>query len=304
MATTFSVTLVRPSDGVERHQLQVDIERLLSDIEAIASTYDPSSEISRFNRQQTTQWQPVSMQFCTMMRAAHEISSATEGSFDPTIGRAVETWGFGTTQSAASIPSIDITQRIGEDVGFEKLQVDCDRPAIRKSVERLSLDLSAWAKGHAVDAVANYLDGKGLTDYMVEIGGEVRAAGKNPSGDCFRIGIESPRREERTLAISLPLCDAAVATSGSYRNFFVADGKTYSHTINPKTARPVDHTLASVTVVHDSAATADALATALLVLGPTDGPALASEQQIAALFVISSGDSVRTESSPAFESLR
>jgi thiamine biosynthesis lipoprotein len=165
-------------------------------------------------------------------------------------------------------------------------------------------DLSAIAPGYAVDRVAEALASEGFRDYLVEVGGEVRAAGVNDAGDAWRIAIERPVPEERVMQRIVPLSGMAMATSGGYRNFYEREGIRYSHTIDPRTGRPVTHNLASVTVVDELCARADGLATGLLVLGPEDGYALAVEHDLAVLFIVAEEKGFRERATPAFEALQ
>ena len=156
--------------------------------------------------------------------------------------------------------------------------------------QSFSIDLSAVAKGYAVDEIADLLEASGAKNYMVEIGGEVKTRGKNSRGSDWIIGIEAPHREGRSLYRTLPVLDLALATSGDYRNYFDHQGTTYSHTIDPRTGRPVEHNLVSVTVLHQSAAIADALATAFTVLGSEGALDIAEEENLMVFAIIREGD--------------
>jgi thiamine biosynthesis lipoprotein len=192
------------------------------------------------------------------------------------------------------------------DVGYEKLEVATDRRALRKTRPALQLDVSGVAPGHAVDQIADRLDALGLRDYLVELGGEVRAHGDSPAGRPWRIAVEAPLAGERRPFALVELDGLGASTSGDYRDFRVVDGHRLSHTIDPRTGTPVAHRLASVCVVHASAAYADAYATALMVLGPEEGLMLARRLGLAALFIVRVGDDGRLEerTTPGFERLR
>jgi thiamine biosynthesis lipoprotein len=169
-------------------------------------------------------------------------------------------------------------------------------------VVSLSLNLSAIAKGYGVDRVADYLSGAGFTNFLVEIGGEIAARGVNLKNSPWRIGVATPQTQLGIQTV-VPLSDLAMATSGDYRNFFKAEGRRYSHTIDPRTGRPVDHQLASVTVVHKSCTQADAWATALHVLGPEKAYMLAEKEGLKVLFIIRSKDDFVERKTPAFGEL-
>jgi len=187
--------------------------------------------------------------------------------------------------------------------GHEKLHVDCNQPAIRKDHADLHIDLSAYAKGLAADDIAAMLDKEGIANYLVEIGGDLRARGHNANNVKWRVAIEKPVEAGSAVAKIIHISDRSVATSGDYRNFFESEDQRYSHTIDPRTGRPVAHNMASVTVLADSAAYADALATALMVLGPEDGLAFADKEGIAAYFLVREGNGITERMSTQFRLL-
>jgi thiamine biosynthesis lipoprotein len=197
-------------------------------------------------------------------------------------------------------PSEEAVQAAMSNTGHARLHVDCEAPALRKDVAGIYVDLSAFAKGHAVDKVADLLDTRALQDYLVEIGGELRLRGINAKNENWAIAIETPDRGARSVQTVLHLTNTAMATSGDYRNFFEYEGRHYSHTIDPRTGFPVTHDGASVTVVADTAAFADAAATALLVMGPDDGLALAERESISAYFLLRLGSGFEERVSSLF----
>ena len=304
MGTQFSIKL---PDGLGDHDallLQNQIEASLDHVEQMMSTYLFESEISGFNVSRSTEWHPVSAEFCASVEDALELSKLTDGAFDITVGPLVNLWGFGPSGYVDEPPDDDRVQAILDSVGYEHVHADCTQPAIRKDLPKLVLDMSAFGKGFAVDRVAELLDSMGFTDYLIEIGGEMRLRGKNAQDQAWAVGIEVPLPNQRNPHLVLRVTDSTVATSGDYRNFFEHDGKLYSHTIDTRTGRPVTHSLASVTVVHYNGAHADALATALLVLGPDDGMALALREDLAVLFLVREDDDIKEKATPAFEQLR
>lgn len=307
MGTYWSVQVAMPPRTLREAELRADIEARLAEINAQMSTYEPSSELSRFNDSEPGDWFPVSPELATTAAAAAEVSLQSGGAFDVTVGPLVDLWGFGAGSAAgagAQVPDDAAVQGALAAIGHEHLQVRTDPPALRKD-RPLEVDLSAIAKGFAVDALAHLLDGRGATDYLVDIGGELRARGANAQGQAWRIGIEVPDPETRGVAReAIALRDLAVATSGDYRNFFESDGQRYSHTIDPLTGRPVVHDVASVTVIHPQAMMADALATAMNVLGSERGLVLADEQGLAVLFILYDGDGLAEAASAEFERLR
>ncbi len=302
MGTQFSVKLT--TEKVDTAALTKAIETSLAEVDHMMSTYQSDSEISRFNSSKTTEWQEVSQEFCFSVEEALALSVFTHGSFDITVGPLVNLWGFGPDGIVLEPPRDEDIAAMKDIVGYEHLQANCDTPAVRKAVASIALDMSAFGKGYAVDRVAEELEQRGFENYLVEVGGELRFRGKNVKGENWTIGIEAPKADQRTPHTIIRLTDAAMATSGDYRNFFEADGVLYSHTIDTRTGRPVTHTLASVTVVDDEAAHADALATALLVMGPDEGLAFAAAQGVAALFLLRTPSGIDERSTPAFEQIR
>lgn len=302
MGTQFSVKLADAI--VNTDELQRQIEVSLANVERMISTYMTDSEISRFNTAASTDWQPVSAEFCESVDDALALSKLTQGSFDITVGPLVNLWGFGPGDMVDEPPGDAEIAAMLQLVGYEHLQTDCTRPALKKDLAGLYLDMSAFGKGLAVDRVADLLKKQGFSNYLVEIGGEMRVGGHNAGGSKWAIGIEAPLFGQRRPHTMIRLTDTAVATSGDYRNYFEADGMRYSHTIDTRTGKPITHELASVTVVDGSGYRADALATALLVMGPEQGMQLATRENLAVLFLLRSSSGIDEQSSPAFEQLR
>lgn len=300
MGTTINVMIVSPPESLTLDVLQLDVMRTLERIENIASTYRESSELSAFNANSSTDWIEVSAEFCSLVHQALLVSQETAGAFDITVGALVNLWGFGPEPAVDKPPALERIDAALKHVGYRGLQTNCARPAIRKSSAGMYVDLSGWAKGYAVDQLAEVLDLNGLENYLIEIGGELRAHGHNAERQKFAIAIETPATGQGDEYSVIRLSNAAVATSGDYRNFFESDGQRYSHTIDPRTGRPINHDLASVTVVSDTTAYADAMATALLVLGRDDGLALAEELGIAAYFSVQTAQGIVSFSSSAY----
>lgn len=303
MGTTYSVKLAFPPTDFPGDRLQSDIRASLDRIERLASTYLVTSELSAFNAARSTDWYPVSAELCHAISDTLVISRQTEGAFDITVGAVVNLWGFGPDDVVLQPPSQPSIDAALSRVGYANLETDCSVPAIRKHRADLYVDLSGWAKGYAVDRLAGLLDGYGLIDYLVEIGGELRLRGRNAQDRKWGVAIEVPDENRRGVQTIMQITDTSVATSGDYRNFFEHEGKRYSHTIDPRNGRPVDHALASVTVLAPLAATADAMASALLVLGPETGPALAEELELAAVFLVRAGNGVEQRTTTRFDAM-
>ncbi|MDC0294882.1 FAD:protein FMN transferase, partial [Mariniblastus sp.] len=226
---------------------------------------------------QSTEFQTVDPKTAAVVARAIEISKLTEGAFDITVGPAVNLWDFGPKNLDFKIPTVSQTDAIKSSIGYQYLEVQLNPPAISKRVAAVNIDLSAIAKGYAVDQVATAMDDLGCKNFLVEVGGEVFASGERFSGGNWRIGVERPDDAGITLGNIAEISDEAMATSGDYRNFHELGGIRYSHTIDPKTCRPVKHTLASACIIFKDCMTADALATAMMVMGKNRGEQLCQE---------------------------
>lgn len=300
MGTTWSVQVPRPPAELDRAALAADVEAVLTAVNQQMSTYEADSLLSRFNASSGTDWFPVSNELAAVVAHALAVSEASGGAFDVTVGPLVNLWGFGPDGRLEQVPDQAAIDAARAHVGHAQLAARQHPPALKKADARLFVDLSAIAKGHATDRVAALLDARGVGDYLVEIGGELRARGANAGGQPWRLAIEEPLTGTRAIHRVLGLSDAALATSGDYRNFFERGGVRYSHTIAPRTGRPVTHGLASVSVVAPNTTHADAMATALLVLGPEKGFELAEREGLAAYFIERDGEKFAVRHTSAF----
>jgi thiamine biosynthesis lipoprotein len=269
------------------------VREALDGVDEHMSTYRSESEIEQFNRGDTQSF-AASQDLLEVVAEAQRVARLTGGAFDITVGPLVDIWGFGPS-GAAETPDEEKLRELLATTGFEQLKVDVEGGTLQKARADCRIDLSAIATGFAVDRVSEGLAQQGLPHHMVEVGGEVRARGFNGSGQVWRIGIEQPTVVGRSVQLVVPLADLSLATSGDYRNFFERDGVRISHTIDPRTGRPISHNLASVSVIHASCMTADGLATALSVLGPDEGFELAERQDIPAYFLVRVADDVFEE---------
>ncbi len=303
MGTSFSIKISSYSDHIPKKQLKLQIDAVLDGINQGMSTYQEDSEISRFNQSSSIDWQQSSADLISVLVEANKISRLTQGAFDVTVGPLVNLWGFGPDPRILKAPEKNKIKQALNQIGYKKLLIDKELPKIKKTIPDLYLDLSALAKGYAVDEVAELLEKHGFLNYLIEIGGELRLRGKNINGNHWRIGIEKPVVNGRFIQKVLPVTDISMATSGDYRNYFEDDGVRFSHTIDPRTGRPITHKLASVTVFSDSAMEADALATAMMVLGPAEGFDFAELHKIAAYFIIKKDDDFKEQSTSAFKNL-
>lgn len=307
MGTAFNVVLAGERFEMdELASLQAAIDAELEAVNAEMSTYRADSELSRFNAGPANEPFAASPHVLEVVALAKQVSEQSGGAFDVTVGPLVDAWGFGPgdRNNLRVLKDAEIAE-LRAIIGDDKLTIDRSSQTLRKSVAGLRVDLSAIAKGHGSDRVAAVIDAAGWTNYMVEIGGEVWARGSSPSGDAWKVGIERPTADaagSRVVQAIMRVTDVGVATSGDYRNYWERDGVRYSHTIDPRTGRPIAHRLASVTVIHpESAALADAWATALNVLGPDEGLALAEQLGLAAYFLVRTDEGFATRSTAAFD---
>lgn len=284
MGTTYSVRIVGP--GLEEREWQQRIQQCLDDINARMSTYQPDSEVCCFNRSKTADWFPVSDDVARIVSVSLDISEQTGGAFDITVGPLVNLWSFGPDRRPVGIPSDAEIKAAQATIGYQHLEVRLDPPALRKTIPELAIDLSAIAKGYAVDQIGRQLEDAGVRAYMVEVGGEVRTRGRKADGSCWHIGIEEPVVGQRLLQNVLQLEDNCLATSGDYRNGFEWDGHWYSHEIDPQTGRPAEYGIASVSVLAPSTMLADAYATALMVMPEDAAWRLAEELGLGIMLVV------------------
>lgn len=259
--TTFHITYY---DSLSR-DFSAPVDSLFRLIDRSMSLWDSTSIISRVNRNEAGV--QADEHFTAVFRRSQEVSVTTGGAFDITVGPLVKAWGFSYKKGLPPPDSAQVDS-LRQLTGFQK--VGLENGKLIKADPRMEVDMNAIAQGYTVDLIAQFLEQKGIRHYMVEIGGEVRTAGRNDKGEAWQIGIDKPVGEEtagRPLQTVVSLSGKSLATSGSYRKFIVRDGKKYSHAIDPKTGYPITHNLLSVSVIASDCATADAYATAFLVLG-------------------------------------
>lgn len=300
MGTSFTIKVLSIPGSLTSDELKFQIKSLLDILNGQMSTYLQDSELSKFNKIQSTEWQTVSESLYLVLEEAKSISDLSNGAFDITVGPLVNLWGFGPDSISFNAPDNKDIEAQLKKIGSSLLQLENNSFRIKKNIPQLYLDLSAIAKGYAVDQVADLLINHGVTDYMVEIGGELRLKGNNLYGKPWRIAIEKPITESRIVQKVLPLTNISLATSGDYRNFFEVDNVRFSHTIDPRSGRPITHKLASITILSDTTMKADALATTLMVLGPEQGYIMAEKEKIAALFIIKTDDGFIEKASSTF----
>ncbi len=287
MGTDWSVQLIdAPADSLDT------IETVLARIIAQMSNWEAGSDISRFNRLPLGQWMALPDDFLHVLYAALDIARTSDGAFDPAIGRTVDHWGFGPSPYRSKAPI---------DIAGPWRSIEIDGQHARRLAD-VTLDLSGIAKGFAVDAVANALRALGPRHLLVEIGGELRGEGIKPDLQPWWVDLEAPAGIDLPV-MRVALSGLSVATSGDYRRFRETDGRRLSHSIDPRTGRPIDNRVASVSVLHASAMMADAWATAITVLGPEKGMALAARHELAVLMIVREAAGGREYMTPALAAM-
>ncbi|WP_330960800.1 FAD:protein FMN transferase [Photobacterium sp. 53610] len=299
MGTYYSIKLIKQEGLPSEAELQKEIDRRLELVNDQMSTYRKLSELSQFNQHTSSEPFEVSADTAKVVKEAIRLSELTDGALDVTVGPLVNLWSFGPEARPEVIPTDADLEERRKEVGIEHLKVAGN--TLIKDLPGLYVDLSSIAKGYGVDVVADYIASMGAQDYLVEIGGEIRLKGNNLEGVPWRIAIEKPTQDgSRAIQEVIEPVEMAVATSGDYRNYFEENGVRYSHLINPKTGKPITNRVVSVTVLHLSCMTADALATAFSVMGEEKAIALANKENLPVLLIVSTDEGFKEYSSEAF----
>ncbi len=306
MGTTWSVSCVRPEAANDEAALDACIRTVLDEVIAQMSNWRDDSDVSRFNQAAANTWVSVPPACFEVVDAALAVARESGGAYDPSAGPLVDLWGFGPAPRREGSPSVAAVEATRKRCGWQR--IEAQRDTLRLFQPGASaLDLCAIAKGYAVDAVSEALAARGVVHRLVEIGGELRGDGVKPDGMPWWVELETPLLDSAAL---LPATDLvalhglAVATSGDYRRYYIdpLEGRR-SHTIDPRTGYPATHALASVTVLHPRCMLADAWSTALTVLGPDAGLALAQRKRLAARFIVRTPGGFREIVSPAYAAM-
>ena len=280
MGSYYAITIDGATES-NAAEIQEKIETVLADVNQQMSTWDPASEISRFNQSESTDWFPVSAGFAEVVLESMRLHKVTDGAFDPTVAPLIDLWGFGAKRPK-SFPTQEAIDLARSKTGMQFIEAQQEPPSIRKTSSGVTLNLSAIAPGHGSDRLSEQLTKLGYPSHVVDIGGEVRTGTAKASGEKWRLGVESPFGEIQRV---IELTEKSVSTSGNYRNYFEYKGVRYSHTIDPATGQPVKNPPASVSVLSDSCMTADGLATGLMVMGIEQGLQFAKQQGLSVLFL-------------------
>ncbi|HEH9427800.1 TPA: FAD:protein FMN transferase [Aeromonas sobria] len=302
MGTYYSIKV---ADGIisDPAKLQAEVDVLLERVNDQMSTYRPDSELSRFNQHRNATPIVVSRDTAQVVTEAIHIGRESQGALDVTVGPLVNLWGFGPDKKPTKIPSDELITQTRQKTGLGNLHVvtSVDADTLQKDIPDLYVDLSSIAKGFGVDKVAEYLELLGSRNYLVEIGGELRISGVNSKGHPWRVAIEKPTAGSGTVQEVIIPGHNGVATSGDYRNYYELDGQRFSHTIDPRTGKPIQHRMVSVTVIHPSCMTADGLATVFMVMGTEKSLAYAKERGLAIFVITKTDDGFEEAYSDAFK---
>ncbi|WP_278404233.1 FAD:protein FMN transferase [Pseudoalteromonas ruthenica] len=300
MGTTFNIKVFVPQQQLPQLNLYADVTEELKKVNQSMSTYIEDSEINQFNRLPAGDVMPISSDFRAVVSESIRLGQSTKA-LDVTMGPLIDLWGFGPDKRPTQRPEQAELDAMLANIGVDKLVLS--EQGLAKTVDGLELSFSATAKGYGIDKVAELLQSHGLTNYMVEIGGEMRISGHKPDNKPWRIAIEQPDAPpgQRKIHRVVEPGSMGVATSGDYRIFYEMDGETYTHLIDPQTGMPIKHDLVSVTVLHPSAMTADGLATALTVMGTEQAKAYAEQHNLPVYLISKTDSGLQTHASTAFK---
>jgi thiamine biosynthesis lipoprotein len=306
MGGTFSVKVVTARDELESTGFG-DVDRALratlDRINGLMSTWDPDSELSRFNRSASLAPFAVSRETFDVFKWSMDVGALTGGALDVTIGPLVDAWGFGPAGPRQEPPANGEIARLREAMGPDRIELDPAGLTVRKTRPDVRCDLSSVVPGYAADRLWVELADRGFTDFLIDVGGEVRTRGRNESGAAWQVAIERPDLRGEAIQRLVPISNLAITTAGDYRKYREVEGRRVAHILDPRTGRPLTHRLASVTVIDTLAVRADAFDTALMVLGSDEGLALATKLNLAALFVERTDGGFSERTTPRFEEI-
>ncbi|WP_235048855.1 FAD:protein FMN transferase [Methylomonas sp. MK1] len=300
--TTYHIKLVLNEGSASLEEVSHQITAVLAEIDAQMSNYREDSEISRLNGQESSDWLSVSPEIAGLLAIADQVYRRSEGCYDLTVKPLFDLWGFSKHENR--VPTDQEIAELIPHIGMPLLEIDAAGHRIRKIDPKLKIDLSSIAQGYSVGMIAQRLDALGIEHYLVEIGGEMLVKGRKANGDDWRIGVEMPTSPTRDLQKIIDIKETkgtAIMTAGTYRNFFEDQGQNYSHILNPKTGKPVDHHLRSVTVIHDNPTWADAWDTALLCVGESKAMQIAEAENLRVLLVYKNDNKLKEYTSKAFD---
>lgn len=300
MGSTYSIKYVRHAGIAGPNEVQAQVERILAEVDRQMSTYRSDSDIERFNELPANSCQAMPESILQLVKVGEQLSRESDGAFDLTVEPLLNLWGFGPQGREEKVPSVEALAQAQQRVGYAHLRIEGENLCKDAAVE---VDFNSIAAGYAVDLIAAKFQEMGIDNYLADVTGELKALGTKADGAPWRIALEEPRDDQQVAERVMVVDGYGVSTSGDYRNYFEQDGRRYSHEFDARTGKPIDHALASVTVIHPSTLMADGLSTMLLVLGPEQGWDYAEKHDIAAFFVIRADKGFVTRSNPAFDRL-
>ena len=285
MGTTWHATVVLNGAQISENDLRSMLQHRLDELDTDFTHWRTQCPVTLFNDSHSTDWQAEPRELVELVIFAQTLSRASDGAFDVTIAPLVDLWGFGAKGHVTQPPSKEAIAEAKKHVDWHKLEARLDPPALRKLDPEIQINVAAMADGYAVDELARIMKSRGVTHFLIEVGGAVYAGETNAVDQPWQVGIQHPSGREGDNAAAVPLKNQAISTSGVYRQFFQSDGKRYAHILDARTGRPVEHDLVSVSVIAPTAFAADGWDTTLLILGPERGRALAAERQLPAYFL-------------------
>lgn len=288
MGSAWTVKVAGPLPGTPE-ELRAGVQARFDAVNAALSTYRKDSALSRFNDDASDGWVDIDPELAEVLAYALTLGAASDGAYDVTVGPLVNLWGFGPDPATHRVPDAASIAVAREHVGWRKVEVDLQHHRARKQ-PGVRVDLSSLGKGRGVDRVADYLDAQGVTHYLIDLSGKLRARGFNAQRQPWRVAVEQPGADNATGDTSVKpgvvsLRDESIATAGDYRRFFETGGKHYSHIIDPRTGAPVDHGTVSATAIGPDCMQADALATAFMVMPADAALRLANSMRVPALLI-------------------
>ncbi|MDU9403207.1 FAD:protein FMN transferase [Pseudomonas sp. zfem004] len=298
MGSSYSIQYVRQAGGPAPERVQAAVENILQSIDAHYSTYRGDSTVSRFNQLPANQCLPVDADMLELVTFGQHLAEQSQGAFDLTVEPLLDLWGFGPQARQLKVPDAQALALARQRVGYRHLRIEGENLCKDAPIE---LDFNSIAAGHAVDLIAAHLQKMGIDSFLAEATGELKAVGRKPDGSPWRVALELPREDRQVARQVIAVQGLAVSTSGDYRQYFEDNGQRFSHTFDARLGRPVEHDLASVTVLDASALLADGYSTLLLILGPQQGWDFAIAQGIAAVLVTRAEGGFVSRSTPAFE---
>ncbi|HVQ02512.1 MAG TPA: FAD:protein FMN transferase, partial [Burkholderiaceae bacterium] len=297
-AWTVKIAGVLPRPAAD---LQSGAQARFEAVNQALSTWRADSALSRFNDDESGAWVDIDPELAAVLRYALTLAARSDGAYDVTVGPLVNLWGFGPDPATNQVPDTAAIEAARARVGWRKVQVDDTADRARKQ-PGMRIDLSSLGKGRGVDRVAEYLDAQGVTNYLIDLSGKLRARGRNPRGDAWQVAVEQPAADDpsgapRIVPAVVALHDRSIATAGDYRRFFESDGRHYSHIIDPRTGSPVEHATLSATALGATCMEADALATMFMVMDPDAALRVAESGNVPALLISREGGGFRLHSS-------